>query len=58
MPVIETVIHAFVIAFDFAGRAIYIRSHHSVGRIGNEKSVDLSVTNSTSRRDIYECSRN
>ena len=35
-----------------------MRSHHSVGRIGNEESVDLSITNSTSRRDVYERSRN
>ena len=35
-----TVIHAFVMAFDFAGRAIHVRSHHSVGRIGTEESVD------------------
>jgi len=54
----ETVIHAFVIAFDFAGRAIYIRSHHSVGRIGNEESMDLSITNSNGRRDVNERSRN
>lgn len=31
-----------------------MRSHHSVGRIGNEKSVDLSITNSNCRRYDYE----
>jgi hypothetical protein len=24
----------------------FVRSHHSVDRIGNEKSVDLTITNS------------
>jgi len=55
---LETVIHAFVIAFDFAGRAIHIRSHHTVGRISNKKSVDLSITNFVVRRDNYERCRN
>ncbi len=58
MPTHMRVIHAFVIAFAFAGRAIYIRSHHLVGRIGNEESADLSITNSTGSRYVNERSRN